>query len=86
MNQAEHIISKCGGPHIVAEWLGINVSTVWRWTYPKSKGGTGGLIPACRHVPLIEKAINNEVSLTPDDFFPKVPESIKFIEDHSNDP
>lgn len=46
---AENIIAKLGGAQKVADMLDLNVTSVHRWTYPKSKGGTGGMIPA-RHM------------------------------------
>lgn len=45
---ASNIISKFGGAYKLSEVIGIDVSQIYRWTYPKEKGGTGGSIPA-RH-------------------------------------
>jgi len=71
---AQRVIEKCGGHRVVAEMVGVDVCNVFRWTYPKDRGGTGGLIPA-RHQPLLlERARERRVPLTPADFFPNAAE------------
>jgi hypothetical protein len=70
-NVAEVLIEKCGGHQAVAEMLGVDISRVYRFTYPKSKGGTGGLIPAWHMPTLIEKARLRGIEIGPDDFFPQ---------------
>jgi len=66
---ADQVIEKCGGVKRVAEWLDLELSTVYRFTYPRSQGGTDGVIPA-RHQPvLLQKARENAVDLRPEDFF-----------------
>jgi hypothetical protein len=69
MEPASTILSKCGGAPRVAEWVGTHVTRVRRWSYPKSRGGTGGLIPARVQALLLEKARENGVNLSPADFF-----------------
>ena len=69
MEPALSIITKCGGAPIVAKWTGADVTRVRRWTYPKSRGGTGGLIPAKWQADLLAKARAAGVKLTPADFF-----------------
>lgn len=66
---AEHIIEKCGGAAIVATWLGIEVSAVHRWKYPKDRGGTGGRIPTVHQQELLDRARAEGIDLTPSDFF-----------------
>jgi hypothetical protein len=66
---AEHVITKCGGPKIVAEMLGLDVSSVHKWKYPTEKGGTGGLVPANRQQELLDKARSDGIELVPSDFF-----------------
>lgn len=63
---AENIIGKLGGAQAVAELLDLNVTSVHRWTYPKSRGGTGGKIPTRHQTTLLEKAGDK---ITPADFF-----------------
>jgi len=66
---ASRVITKCGGYKTVAEWLGLSISRVYRMTYPKSRGGTGGLIPAEHQQTLLRKAQDEDIALCPDDFF-----------------
>lgn len=77
MSIASRVIEKCGsgdfskGVPLVAQWAGVDISRVHRWTYPKAKGGTDGIIPA-RHQPkILDEAIAAGVTLEPADFFPK---------------
>lgn len=66
---AKHVISKCGGHKLVSDWLGVRLSTVYRFTYPKDQGGTGGLIPARYQQVLLTKAAELGIELDPTDFF-----------------
>lgn len=66
---AERIIEKCGGAATVAEWLGIDPSAVHRWKYPRDRGGTGGVVPSAHQQTLLDRARQNSVALSPDDFF-----------------
>lgn len=69
MEPAQSIINKIGGPNVVAGWLGISVTQVYRFTYSKEKGGTGGLIPATHQQTLLDKAKAADIPLQPADFF-----------------
>lgn len=69
---AEHVITKCGGARVVAEMLGIHVTRVYRFTHPKSRGGSGGLIPSKHQNRLIEEARKRNLDLVPSDFFEPV--------------
>lgn len=69
MNPAQKIIEKCGGHAKVAEMIGVHVSRVHRWTYPKDRGGTDGLIPTQQQQALLEAARSRGIALTPSDFF-----------------
>ena len=53
----------------MAEWLGLSVTSVYRFTYPKERGGGGGLIPAEHQQVILEKARELEIELSPEDFF-----------------
>jgi hypothetical protein len=44
--QSSRIIDKFGGARRLAKLLGFEPSRVYKWTYPKEKGGTDGLVPA----------------------------------------
>lgn len=81
-SQAQRVIDKFGGPRRLAALLRVidppradgkirhTPSSVYRWTYPRERGGTAGRIPA--HVlPLVMKAARLEgIFLTPDDLYP----------------
>jgi hypothetical protein len=69
MTIAEKIIRKCGGHRQVAAWLGLSLPQVYRWTYPREKGGAGGLVPARRQAALLAKARQAGIDLRPEDFF-----------------
>lgn len=74
MEPASSIIEKCGGPQVVADWLGIDVTRVYHWRRPKDrKGGTGGLIPPKHHWSLIQKAKIAGVKLGMADLQPDTP-------------
>lgn len=68
-NIASRIIGKFGGVGAVASVVGLNRSTVHRWTYPKEIGGTDGLVPAQHQQTLINAARERGINLTPNDFF-----------------
>jgi hypothetical protein len=73
MNAAERIIELCGGPVVVAEICGTDISTVYRWTYPLERGGTGGTVPAGRHQRLLSGARLRGIDLRPEHFFDDLP-------------
>lgn len=68
-NPASSLIKKSGGHEVVSKWTGATVTSVYRWTYPKEKGGTGGRVPQDRIQPWIEKANENGIKLKLSDFF-----------------
>lgn len=64
---AEKVIKKCGGAMAIANWLGINRKNVYAMTYPKEKGGTGGLIPAHYQETLLKCAWESGIDLRPEE-------------------
>lgn len=46
LNDAAHIIQLFGGVKPLALAINKDPATIYRWTYPKHKGGTGGLVPS----------------------------------------
>lgn len=66
---AARVIAKCGGVQIVSDWLGITLPQVYKFTYPKEKGGTGGLIPSKHQPTLLQKSRESGGDLQPSDFF-----------------
>lgn len=71
---ASSIINRCGGVPTVARWLGLNRTSVLRWTHPRERGGTGGLVPSKHQTDLMEKAREAGVSISPADFFWRGPQ------------
>ena len=74
MSVAESVIRKCGGAVAVARICGIDRTQVYRWTYPKERRGTGGVIPARHQAELLKRARERGIDLRPDDFFPAEPD------------
>lgn len=74
LEPARSVIAKFGIEK-VAELTGKHVSRVYRWMYPKERGGTGGLIPQPDALTLMVFARANGIDLKPSDFFePLTPE------------
>lgn len=71
---AEIVIRKMGGFDAVADICGVDRTRVFRWTYPKVRGGTDGRIPTQHQQTLLDFARSNGLDLTPDDFFDPVEE------------
>jgi hypothetical protein len=69
LEPAKSIIAKIGIEK-VAEITGKHVSRVYRWMYPKERGGTGGLIPQTDAPTILKYARDNSIELSPADFFP----------------
>ena len=69
MNIAERVISKCGGVEQTALLARCTKNWVYRWAYPKSDGGTGGLVPRKAQEALLAAARRGECEITPEDFF-----------------
>lgn len=65
--QAKKILDKFGGPAAAAKVLGLQRSTVYRWTWGKP-AGTGGYIPVSA-IPLVRRAARlHGILLTNDDW------------------
>jgi len=69
LDPAKSIIGKIGIEK-VAEVTGKHVSRVYRWMYPKEKGGTGGLIPQTDAPAILAYAKSKRIPLKEKDFFP----------------
>lgn len=70
---ARSIIEKCGGAQEVARITGRDVSRVYRWTYPRERGGSGGIIPHGEATKLLAWARETGASLSAADFFATAP-------------
>lgn len=78
-SQAQRIVDKFGGARRLASALHAadpsyarHPSNVYRWLYPREKGGTGGVIPTSA-LPLVITAARIEgIYLTADDLYPGI--------------
>lgn len=70
MSVAKSIINKLGGVAKVAEITGLTTKQIHCWTYERTRGGTGGLIPAKHQSLLLDAARLKGIELGPADFFP----------------
>lgn len=69
-SQAHRVINRFGGARRLARLLGFEPSRVYKWTYPREKGGTDGLIPAAV-VPKVQALAELEkVTLSESDWAP----------------
>lgn len=67
MSQAQNIIAKFGGVPALAKAAGLSLNSVYKWTYPKERGGTGGLIPTDKLPAVLDAAQANGIQITVDD-------------------
>ena len=69
LEPASTVLAKIGGVEVASKVTGKHVSRVYRWTYPREKGGTGGVIPHDDATKLLKHASENNLELTAADFF-----------------
>ncbi|RWF41613.1 MAG: helix-turn-helix domain-containing protein [Mesorhizobium sp.] len=70
LDPANSIIERFGGQDTVMEITGASRTRVYRWTQPREKGGTDGLIPMPHASKLLQHAKKNGLPVTADDFMP----------------
>lgn len=75
-SQAERIIKKFGTPRIlgrILEEIGRkrNYATIYKWLYPKSKDGRGGLIPTSAWDDILAAARYEGIIITSEDMDPR---------------
>lgn len=75
IDRAQRIIAVLGGVPSVCEITGKSRTRVYNWTYPKARGGTGGLIPPLCQIAMVEHARAKGIDLEPEHFFPPRHES-----------
>ena len=76
--QAESVINKFGGARKLAKALNdvlppedqYNPSTIYRWIYPRSAGGTDGEIPVSAMKAIIKAARYAGILMTVEDLYP----------------
>lgn len=56
MSAAQRVIIAFGGATELADAAKIDKSSVYRWLYPKEKGGTNGAIPHANHGKILAAA------------------------------
>ena len=76
MNQADRIISKFNGVDNLSKALELvgypkDSSSIYRWSYPKAKRGTAGIIPSFCLPYVIEAARLEGILLTSEDLDPR---------------
>ena len=69
LEPASTVLAKIGGVEVASKVTGKHVSRVYRWTYPREKGGTGGVIPHEDATKLLKHASENNLELVAADFF-----------------
>lgn len=69
LEPATSILAKIGGANVAAGITGKHVSRVYRWCYPREKGGTGGVVPHDDATKLLAHAKANGIALSAEDFF-----------------
>lgn len=62
---AQRVISRLGGTVTVSKIVGRTPGAISKWQAPRSRGGTGGLIPARYYAPLLAYARQHGIDLTP---------------------
>lgn len=83
INPAVKIIEVFGGVALVAEATNRGRAQIHRWTYPRERGGTGGLVPSEAQIRLLCFAAEHGIPLEPRHFFEGlVPD--KMLEDCHN--
>ena len=68
LEPAASIVSRLGGPGVVAGVVSVHRTRVSNWKREKEKGGTGGLIPQKYHRMLLDYAAQKEIELKAEDF------------------
>lgn len=69
-SQAERLIAKFGGYAQLAAAIDVDRTTVYKWTYPRVKGGTDGVVPSFALGKIRKAARFHGVLLTDDDLSP----------------
>ena len=68
LEPAHTIIKQFGGPAAVKRITGISGTRIYRWTRPKSAGGTDGFIPIQHARKLLEYAKANDIPVSAEQF------------------
>lgn len=68
LDPAKTVIERVGGPEVASTVTGKHISRVYRWMYPKDRGGTGGFIPHEDSLKILAHAQAHDLPLEPGDF------------------
>jgi hypothetical protein len=68
LDPASTIIERFGGPDKVREITKASRTRIYRWTQPKTVGGTDGVIPINHARTLLQHARDNGIPVSADDF------------------
>lgn len=68
--QAAKIAAKFGGFPKLAKAVKRTPATVYRWSYPKNRGGTGGVIPSSATAAVIAAAKRRNIRIPAADWTP----------------
>lgn len=71
MTQADRIVLKFNGVRNLARAIDVDMTTVYKWTYPRNKQGTNGLVPSHAMLKILAAARREGVLLTADDLSPE---------------
>lgn len=69
MTPAKQIIDKCGGVAATAQLTGRTLASVYKWDYPKERGGTGGVVPRSAQDIILAASKRGEVDVSLRDFY-----------------
>jgi hypothetical protein len=70
LEPARTIIARFGGPDAVRQVTGASRTRIYRWTQPKERGGTDGVIPMPQARKLLQHAKEAGLPVSADDFLP----------------
>lgn len=77
LEPARSVISALGGTGAVSRITGVDRTQVWRWTQPREKGGTDGLIPPEHQGALLSFAEANGKAVTAEMIIRGLPEAYR---------
>jgi len=61
--KAQEVINLFGGAYELADAIGVSHVSVYRWTYPRQRGGTAGYVPAFQIPRIIEAASQRGIKI-----------------------
>lgn len=76
-SQAERVLARFGGARPLARSLALvryplHYTTIYKWTYPIERGGTGGVIPSKAMTKIKRAAAMEGIVMRPEDYSPEM--------------